>query len=73
MNAKTDISVSRKVDFDFAGYVAEFALIISESQYKGISSYAHLLESIKSESINDTYRDDFVSLVRKTQSLVKSN
>ena len=70
VNAKTDISVSRKIDFDFASYVAEYALIISESQYKGISSYNHLLESIKNENINDAYRDDFVSLVRKTQSLV---
>lgn len=70
VNAKTDISVSRSIDFDFAGYVAEFALIISDSQYKGVSSSNHLLEIIKNENINDKYRDDFVSLVRKAQSLI---
>lgn len=69
VNAKTDISVSRKVDFDFASYVAEFALILSDSQYKGISSFSHLLESIKDETISDKYRDDFVGLVRKSQTL----
>ena len=69
VNVKSGISVNREIDFDFANYVAEFALIISDSQYKGISSFAHLLESIKNESINDKYRDDFVSLVRKSQEL----
>ena len=69
VNVKSDISVSRNDDFDFASYVAEFALIISDSQYKGISSYNHLLEVIKNENINDKYRDDFVALVRKAQTL----
>ena len=69
VNVKTDISIIRDVDFDFASNVAEFALIISDSQYKGISSFAHLLENIKNESINDKYRDDFVALVRKSQEL----
>ena len=70
VNVKTDISVSRDVDFDFASNVAEFALILSDSQYKGISSIEHLLESIRNESINDKYRDDFVALVRKSQTLL---
>ena len=69
VNVKTDISVNRQDDFDFASYVAEFALILSESQYKGISSYEHLLENIRNESINDKYRDDFVALIRKSQNL----
>ena len=66
---KEDISVSRKVDFEFAGYVAEFALILSESKYKANSSYSHLLEIIDSEAINDKYRDDFVALVNKAKTL----
>ena len=69
MATKADISVSRHVDYDFASYVAEFALILSESQYKGTSSYAHLLARIDNEAINDKYRDDFVALVNKAKSL----
>ena len=69
INTKTNISVSRNIDFDFAGYVAEFALILIDSQHKGSSSYDHLLERINNNYINDKYRDDFVSLVRKAKSL----
>ena len=69
VSIKADISVNRKVDFDFAGYVAEFALILSESRYKGFSSYSHLLEIIDNDAINDKYRDDFVALVNKAKEL----
>ena len=69
INTKANISVSRSIDFDFAGYVAEFALILIDSQHKGSSSYDHLLERINNNYINDKYRDDFVSLVRKAKSL----
>ena len=66
---KSDISVSRRVDYDFASYVAEFALILSDSKYKGNSSYAHLLASIDQSTITDKYRDDFVGLVNKAKAL----
>ena len=66
---KADISVERKEDYDFASYVAEFALILSESRYKGLSSYEHLLSIIDQQSITDKYRDDFVALVNKAKSL----
>ena len=69
-NAKTDIAVSRHVDYDFATYVAEYALVVSESQYKGTSSYDHLLERVNNDYINDKYRDDFVSLVNKTKNIM---
>ena len=70
VNAKTDITVNRNIDFDFAGYVAEFALTLMDSQYKGISSFDHLLGRINNDHINDKYRDDFVSLIRKAKSLL---
>ena len=69
-NAKTDITVNRNIDFDFAGYVAEFALTLMDSQYKGISSFDHLLGRINNDHINDKYRDDFVSLIHKAKSLL---
>ena len=68
---KTDISVERREDYNFASYVAEFALILSESRYKGLSSYTHLLGNIDQQSITDKYRDDFVYLVNKAKSLAE--
>ena len=69
INTKTDVSVSRRADFDFASYVAEYALTLTESQYKGTSSYAHLLERINDDYINDKYRDDFKAMVNKTKQM----
>ena len=70
INTKIDISVSRHIDFDFASYVAEFSLILRESEYKGDSSFEHLLKRINNDYINDKYRDDFVSLVRNAETLL---
>ena len=69
INTKADVSVSRRADFDFAGYVAEYALAITESKYKGTSSYTHLLERINDDYINDKYRDDFKAMVNKTKQM----
>ena len=69
VNTKADVSVSRRSDFDFAGYVAEYALTITESKYKGTSSYTHLLERINDDYINDKYRDDFKAMVNKTKQM----
>lgn len=73
INTKTDISVSRRADFDFASYVAEYALTLTESQYKGESSYVHLLERINDDYINDKYRDDFKAMVNKTKQMDSQN
>lgn len=73
INTKTDVSVSRRADFDFASYVAEYALTLTESQYKGESSYAHLLERINDDYINDKYRDDFKAMVNKTKQMDSQN
>ncbi len=69
INKKNDISVSRQSDYDFATYVAEYSLVLSESKYKGTSSYTHLLERINHDYIDDKYRDDFVALVNNTKNL----
>ena len=69
VNTKTNLSVSRRADFDFASYVAEYALTLTESQYKGTSSYTHLLERINDDYINDKYRDDFKAMVNKTKQM----
>ena len=73
VNAKTSVEVANIDDYNFASYVAEYALVLGDSKFKGNASYEHLLERISSEAINDKYKDDFVSLVRKTQNIVKPN
>ena len=69
INTKASLGVSRRGDFDFAGYVAEYTLALTESKYKGTSSFSHLLERMNDEYISDKYRDDFKSMVTKTQRL----
>ena len=66
---KATLGVGRHADFDFASYVAEFSLVLSESKYKGASSYNHLVERINNDYINDKYRDDFISMVNKAKQL----
>ena len=65
---KADVAVSRRSDYDFATYVAEFALVLQDSNYKAASSYDHLLERINNDYIDNKYRDDFVALIHKAKS-----
>ena len=67
-NVKTEVSVSRHSDYDFATYVAEFALVLQDSNYKASSTYDHLLERINNDYIDNKYRDDFVALIHKAKS-----
>ena len=69
INTKASLGVSRRGDFDFASYVAEYTLALTESKYKGTSSFDHLLARMNDEYINDKYRDDFKSMVADTRQL----
>lgn len=66
---KNTISIFHESDFFFASYVAEYGLLLINSQYKGIASYSHLLDRINNTFIDDVYRQDFVATVRKTRDL----
>ena len=55
-------------DFYFAAAVAEFGLLVRDSQYKGDASFDNirsLLKQVDTES--DTYKDEFVYLVKELQ------
>ena len=55
-------------DFYFAAAVAEFGLLIRDSEYKGDASFDNvrsLLKQVDTES--DTYKDEFVYLVKELQ------
>ena len=54
-------------DFLFAAAVAEFGMILSDSEYKGNASYDSVLELLKQAPLNDAYREEFFSLVKIAQ------
>ena len=48
----------------FAQMVAEFALILSDSDYKGDASYDHVIDTYAEINNKDEYKDEFIQLVR---------
>ena len=54
-------------DFLFASAVAEFGMILSESEHKGTSDYDSVLALLKQAPLNDAYREEFFSLVKIAQ------
>jgi len=54
-------------DFLFASAVAEFGMILSNSEYKGNASYDTVLDLLKQAPLNDAYREEFFSLVKIAQ------
>ena len=63
----TAMSDTPSGDFLFAAAVAEFGMILSESEYKGNASYDTVLELLKQAPLNDAYREEFFSLVKIAQ------
>jgi hypothetical protein len=61
-------------DLKFAAAVAEFAMLLRDSEYKGNGSLQQVLEWAQQGMGADAngYRADFIELVRKTQALKKS-
>ncbi|MBR1471675.1 MAG: VWA domain-containing protein [Lachnospiraceae bacterium] len=49
-------------DFRFAAAVAEFSLLLRNSDYKGDASYSHLMECLANVRLNDEYRQEFMKL-----------
>ena len=55
-------------DFYFAAAVAEFGLLVRDSEYKGESSFENIRDLLKQVDTDaDEYKDEFVFLVRKLQ------
>ena len=55
-------------DFYFAAAVAEFGLLIRDSEYKGQASFENIRALLKKVDTDaDEYKDEFVFLVRKLQ------
>ncbi|MDE5696424.1 MAG: VWA domain-containing protein [Lachnospiraceae bacterium] len=55
-------------DFYFAAAVAEFGLMLRDSEYKGTASFENVLDLLKKVDTDaDEYKDEFVYLVKKLQ------
>lgn len=55
-------------DFYFAAAVAEFGLLLRDSEYKGTASFENIRELLKKvDTDEDDYKDEFVYLVKKLQ------
>ena len=54
-------------DFLFAAAVAEFGMILSDSEYKGNADFDTVLSLLKQAPLNDPYREEFFSLVKIAQ------
>jgi Ca-activated chloride channel homolog len=65
---------STSPDFKFAAAVAEFGMILRDSEHKGNGTFGAVLEWAQEGRGNDKngYRAGFIELVRKAQSLKKS-
>lgn len=54
-------------DFLFAAAVAEFGMVMNDSEYKGDASYETVLELLKQAPLSDSYREEFFALVKIAQ------
>ena len=52
-------------DFVFASLVAEFAMILSDSDNKGTSSFESILDAYKTLDVDDEYKNEFYYLVKQ--------
>ena len=66
VKAIVNIDTASSDDLAFASCVAEFGLILRNSAYKGPSSFTSVLSRLEDLSdyiANDTYKQEFVTLV----------
>ena len=59
-----DVAGTPSDDFLFASAVAEFGMILRDSEYKGSSDFASVLALLKQTELSDAYREEFFSLVK---------
>ncbi len=57
-------SESGSENIKFAGLVAEFAMILGDSEYKGTATLEDIMDGYQKLSVKDEYRDEFGQLVR---------
>jgi len=68
---KEDIAEQPTDDFQFAASVAEFGLLLRNSEFKGDAAYDHIIKSAEASKGKDTYgyRAELIELIKKAQSI----
>jgi Ca-activated chloride channel family protein len=68
---KEEVTVAPEGDFAFAAAVAEFGLLLRNSEFKKNASYGHVLKIAKDSFSEDPfgYRSELLDLVKKAKML----
>ncbi len=62
-------SASMSENLTFASAVAQFGLVLRDSEYKGTATYSSILSSLEAyDYSDDSYKSEFISLVKEMQS-----
>ncbi len=64
---KSYISDTPSDDLIFAGVVAEFGMLLKDSEYKGNSSYEDIISRLGNFNTDDTSKQEFLNLVKKVK------
>lgn len=69
--AETDVASTLKGDFQFVASVAEFGMLLRQSEFKANASYEQAIQAATQSLGRDRsgYRQEFVDLIRKAQRL----
>lgn len=67
---ESDVSKDGSADMRFAQCVAEFGMLLLDSEYKGNASYESILKVLEEKGVSDdVYRKEFIGLVAKASRL----
>lgn len=72
INELKELSLTPSNDFVFQGAVAEFGLLLRNSQYKGEASFDSVIESLNDNILNDDFKKEFLELVKKAKEKYKT-
>jgi len=68
---ESQVSKEASKDFNFASAVAEFGMLLRDSEFKGDSSYDHVIELVQKNKGDDIegYRAEFIKMVKLAKAL----
>ncbi|MCB9252040.1 MAG: von Willebrand factor type A domain-containing protein [Flavobacteriales bacterium] len=74
MLVQPDLKEVNSEDFKFAAALAEYGLLLSDSEYKGEASFEHLLNLVKDSKHDDTFneRKELIDLITQAGKLSKA-
>ena len=64
---EAEVTDAPSEDFLFASAVAEFGMLLGNSEFRGDVTYSDVLNLLKQTSLGDDYREELLSLVKIAQ------